>query len=326
MKYFYCQSYQAFNLALAMNLDEEVTVITSVQNIVKACKFLKVKCVEHKLFGTNRMIRNKKDVDDEINYLIKIIQDDELHFSHTQFAIFCFYLVKKINDKKGKTIFHNFEFVYSQISLKSIFNKNYIFKKLKQLYIKNKCNLPIEVRTSTNNSYMLSFPLSYINRSCSEIIDDKGTYYETTLKMFKNIEFNYPEIENLFIAQTFTNEDLFKEDRINQLFPVINSKRISIKHHPKLGKVKGLEKCKVLPDFLPVELFFQKVTKNIFSFHSASLITASKFDNVTTLSLLNIVRTDDSFLDEMKKDMISKSDGKILFIDSVNKLKEVLYV
>ena len=164
MKYFYCQSYQAFNLALAMNLDEEVTVITAASNVVKACEFLKMKCIEHKQFSTIDFIKDKNGVDKEINGLIEIIQDNELHFSHTQFAVFCFYLVKRLNDIKRKTVFHNFELVYSKPTIKSIFSKSYLFTKVKQVLIKNRFNLSLEVRQSSIKSNMLSLKLDYIKK------------------------------------------------------------------------------------------------------------------------------------------------------------------
>lgn len=319
-KYFYCQSYQAFSMALLMSLSNEVIVITSTENILKACKLLKIKYIEHKIFKLKDFIIKKVEVIKEILRLLSIVKEDEIHFSHTQFAVFCFLLVDHFNKKGGKTYFHNFEFVYPKPNLTSLIKKTYIYYKFYQILLKIFYKIPLEVRMSTSNSFMISLNLKYIFNN-SNLIDNKDTYYNEVQKFYFNYDFEYPKIENLFIAQTFTNYNLFREEKIKELLPVINNEKIYVKNHPKLGKVPGLEKCKELPDFLPVELFFNKVTNCVFSFHSASLIVASKFENCKTVSLLDIVKQNDPFLDEVKLDLQNKSDRRIIFPKSIEELK-----
>lgn len=326
MIYFYCQSYQAFNLALALNTDTDVSVITASKNIISACEFLKVKYIEHKYFGITEMIRNKGEVDNEVNRLVSVIKNDELHYSHTQFAVFCFYLVKILKDNNGNTLFHDFEFLYSKPRIISIIKKNYVLTKLKQILLTYKYNLPIEVRMSTKNSFMISLNMDYIHKHCKYIFYDKDFYYDTTLKMFKNFKLDYPEIDNLFIAQTFFNKSFFKKDKIDSVLSIINSKIFSVKNHPKLGAHAGLENCIVIPEFLPVEFFFKKVNRNVISIHSASLITASKFDHIKTISIIDIIKTDDHFMEEVKQELVEKSDNKILFPKTMFELKSLLNV
>lgn len=324
MKYFYCQSYQAFNMAIAMNLGEKIIVITASKNILKACEFLKITYVEHEAVSLSQIVKERRKVNKELNRISELIKDAELHYSHTQFAVFCFLLVDKHRKKGNDTVFHNLEYVYSKPNMSSVFNKNYLFTKFYQTIIKNSYHLPLEVRMSSKDSYMISLRNEYNNAS-SKVIDNKLEYYDLTLNMFQNISFEYENVENLFIAQTFSNEAFFDKVKIMELLPVINSSKVAVKNHPKLGRVEGLEKGKELPDFLPVEMFFQKVTRNIISFHSASLITASKFKDVNTISLLDIVKTKDPFMTRIKEDLILKSGNKILFPKSINEFKEMLY-
>jgi hypothetical protein len=307
-----------------MNLNDEVIVITAAKNIIEACDFLKVKCIEHSPFGISDFVKRKGKIDAEVDRLIRELGNHELHFSHTQFAIFCFYLVKKLNDRNGKTVFHNFEFVYSNPNKLSLFQRNFYGVKSWQVSIAIIYKLPIVVRMSTSTSYMISFDLNYINNYCSQVIDDKDQYYNLTLKMFQNYSFDYPKMENLFIAQTFTNQSLFDKKKIEIVLPILNSSNISVKNHPKLGAVKGLSKCLEMPDFIPVELFFQKVTGCIISFHSTSLITASKFETVKTISLMDIVKTEDVFMVNIKKDLINKSNNRLLFPQTIHEFKEIL--
>ena len=326
MKYFYCQSYQAFNLALALSMEDKVTIITSAENIIKACSFLKVDFIEHKPFRLKDFMKKKSDINYEIERLVRIIDKNEMHFSHAQFAVFCFYLVKTINDRKGKTIFHNFELLYKKPKshFSNFLNKQYLYSKINNTYLKLQYKLPVEIRKSTSNAYVISLKMDYIQRKLFKIIDDKASYFDITLKMFKNFEFDYLTINHIFVSQTFKNTDLFDEDKINEVLPVINQKHMTLKNHPKLGPVKGLEKCKTLPTYLPVELFFQKVKGSVISFHSASLITASKFENVNSISILDIVRTDDPFNDTMKSYLSENSNDKIRFISEIDEFKNII--
>lgn len=326
MKYFYCQSYQAFNLALALSMEDKVTIISSAKNIIRACSFLKVDFIEHQQFRLKDFIKKKSDVKNEVERLVSIIGHNEMHFSHTQFAIFCFYLVKKINDIKGKTIFHNFELIYKKPknNFFDLFDKKYLYAKIYSNYIKIRYELPVEIRRSTSNAHVICLQMEYILRKSSKIINDKTSYFEITLKMFKNFKFDYPTINHLFISQTFQVGDLFDIDKVSEVLPIINQKHITIKNHPKLGDVKGLEKCKALPNYLPVELFFHKVKGNIISFHSASLVTASKFENINAISILDIVRTDDPFNDTMKSYLNKNSNYKIKFVSKIDEFKNII--
>lgn len=324
MIYFYCQSYQAFNMALTFSLQKKIVIITSVENIIKACDFLKLEYLVHKKFNLNDFIFKRKQVLSEINRLVKIIAVDELHFSHTQFAIFNFLLVKELNNAGKRTVFHNFEFVYNKPTYMAWFNIVYFRLRLYLLIYRLLYGDFLTVRMSTLSSFMVSLKLEFISRTCYKVIDNKANYYDLTLSMFKEIRFDYPEIENLFIAQTFSNSLFDKQNKINDLIPILNSAAIAVKAHPKLGNIYGLDKGPELPAFLPVELFFSKVSNCIISIHSASLITASKFDNAKVISLLELAKVKDSFFDRVRCDLEVKSNGRIMFPSTIEQFKLLL--
>lgn len=322
-KYFYCQSYQFFNLALSYNMTEEIIIISSVKNIIDACKFLNIEYISHDPFTAIEMIKRKNSVFIEINRIIKLIGNNELHFSHTQYAIFCFYLVKKSIDHNKIVIFHNFEFVYERIKIGFGYSHEKIYKYFILMMLKLLYNLPIELGKSSGNTFMICLKFSYIQRKVNKIIDNKDTYYIKTLECFKKFKINYPEINILFIAQ-YPDNNFFYIEKIKEIFSILNNKLVSVKMHPKLGHVEGLNDCSILPEFLPVELFFNKVKNYVISFHSASLITASKFEQFKTISLLDIVGIEDPFILKVKCDLISKSNNKILFPKNIKELKEII--
>ena len=104
----------------------------------------------------------------------------------------------------------------------------------------------------------------------------------------------------------------------------------ALKVHPgmvKRGSLYGglFENAAELPGYIPVELFFQFVKKFIISVLTQSLIIASKFDNLTAVSLLELVEwVNQSYKNEIKKWLLDESDNRILFPRSIFELKAVL--
>lgn len=323
--YFYCQSYQAFNLALSLGLKDEVIIITSSENIIRACEYLKIKYLQHVQFSHSEIITRKDKCLKEINRLIKIIGNEELHFSHTQFAVFCFLLVHISLEKKNKIIFHNFEFVYSRIKRIPIRCKEDFLLYTRYFFIKMFYNAPIVLGMSNPGLYMICLSLDFINCSKILVIDNSQRYYAQCLFLFKTIKIPGDDIGFLFIAQNIDSAQIYNKLKVKEVLSILNTPTVYVKMHPKLGRINGFEKCQILPEYLPVELYFNKVRKCVISFHSASLITASKFSNLKVISLIGIVEHVNSFTDQVKKDLIIKSNNQILFPESIEEFKRQLY-
>lgn len=323
MIYFYCQSYQALNMALALSQSSKVVIVTSSENIRRACLFLNIDFHIHTKFRISDLIFNEKRIRSELFEIRSLIRDDEFHFSHTQFAWFCFLLVKFINDMKGRTVFHDFEIIYSRPTVSSFFKKNFYQQLVYSFILRRRFNLPAEVRMSTKNAFMLSLNIDYIISQCYEINRIKDSYYKFISEKFLNIEYEFPEIDNLFIAQLIDSEQFYNTDKSKEVAKVLNSNCITIKRHPKLLGLGGFENCTVLPDYLPVEIFFSKVKNSIISIHSTSLVTAANL-NIKVISLLDLVGNDDPFLKKVKDDLQLKSNHRINFIKSIKELVELI--
>lgn len=324
MIYFYCQSYQAFNIALAMNAKEEVIIITSSENIIRGCKFLNVKHIVHAPFSPVAMLKQKKLVKHSVNQLIEQIKGHELHFSHTQYAVFSFYLVQNYMLEGGAVVFHDFEFVYKK-SKADITNKYYLVAIIQMQVLKLLYGIALELRVTAKNTYVISLKNSFIEKAVSRVIKEANNYYDITLSLFKNIQIPFDNFDNLFIAQTFSNTNFFNEEKINMLMPILNHANVTVKLHPKLNEADAFTNCNYIPTFLPVELFFNKVNKNVISVSSASLITASRFSNICAISLIDLVGNDDGFITEIKNWLIEKSERRILFPKTFSELNLMLH-
>ncbi|MCK6604142.1 MAG: alpha-2,8-polysialyltransferase family protein [Ignavibacteriaceae bacterium] len=310
-------------MALDYHKRYDVTVISHAENISKACEFLNVDYLQHKMFEQHEFILNPKDVISEVKRILEKIGDCEFHYSHTQFAIFSFILVTQLNKSGKSTIFHNFEFVYPASNLKHVFSPYYLRSKVINVLLKWRYKIPIELRVAGKRAFIQSLNLGYIKQH--RCINDKDSYYATITEMYLNYNINFAEIPVLFIAQTLNASDLIDSKKINRILSLINIKNVYVKHHPKHGPIKGLENCISVPDFLPVELMFNKVKSIVVSFHSAALITAARFPLIKAVSLIDLVGKGSPFLLSVKKDMICKSDDKILFPSTIEEFKVLLY-
>jgi hypothetical protein len=325
MIFFYCQSYQAFNMALRYRLENEVTIVTASENIIKACNYLGVKYLSHRQFSIDEIIFKAGLLKKELNKILSEIgKNNELHFSHTQYAIFCFLLIYQATKKGYQVVFHDFEFLYNRIIKIPLLNKNNLILKFRFLLIRFLFKAPIQLGMSSQGTYMICLQTQILENLKIRTIHNKNSYFDETFKLFQNIKLVNEKIKILFIAQTLSNENFFVQKEIEKVLSIINSTDIHIKMHPKLQNEFILEKCKRLPDFLPVEFFFNSVTQVVVSFHSASLVTASKFAHLKVISLLDIVGIKDEFITRVKKDLLDKSNGKILFPSTFNELKGFL--
>jgi len=323
-KYFYCQSYQAFNLAIKLSREVEVVVITGSPNIIKACEYLKINYIAHANYRGFELVKHYNKVNNEIKHMLTIIGKNELHFSHTQFAVFCFILINEAVKKNSNIVFHDFEFVYTRVRKLELTKRNiplFIeYKAIRRLY-----KIPIQFGMSAPGAYMICLDLQILKDKSITLIHDKNDYFNETIKLFKTIKVNTEQIITLFIAQTFDDSLFLKKDKIEEVLKYINNERIHIKMHPKIINQNILEKCRVLPTYLPVEFFFSGVKKCIVSFHSASLITASQFEHIIVISLLDIVHEENEFKYKVKEDLICKSRNRILFPQTVEEFRKLLY-
>lgn len=88
---------------------------------------------------------------------------------------------------------------------------------------------------------------------------------------------------------------------------------------------KLFKRCKELPDYIPVELLLNNIQRSVISVISTSLITASKFDNLKTISLLELVKWHNKKTKEEWRQTLSKaSKNKILFPTSFEELEKLL--
>ena len=94
---------------------------------------------------------------------------------------------------------------------------------------------------------------------------------------------------------------------------------------PDMAHYKLFEQCEEIPSYMPVELIYNTIKRNVISLYSASLVTASHLPHLKVISLLELVDWyNESFKKEMKEHLSKSSDGKILFPKNIEELKSIL--
>lgn len=83
--------------------------------------------------------------------------------------------------------------------------------------------------------------------------------------------------------------------------------------------------CTELVDYVPVELFFQYIDGCVVAPYCSSLMIASGLPGITAISLLDILDWYDmSFKEEVKKNMMKQSYGKVLFPCDIKELEYII--
>ncbi|MFW6025686.1 MAG: hypothetical protein ACOCRX_05025 [Candidatus Woesearchaeota archaeon] len=337
-KYFYCKSYQMLNLALYYKhiLNENIIIITPESRIIEVCNFLNTDYIEHhpfkfkgwkSLFPYWLFLKYRKKVINEITRVNNIIKEEELHFSHDQFAVFCFLLISY--NKNSSIYFHDFEFKYPRNKFPFPNIKSYIIW-LQMFLIKGIYkNPPLELRKTSNSGPVISLKHEFIIKKCNIFDYDADQYHQKTLALFKSLNINYPEIDRLFIAQNhnLNSKNYTKKQKLilEKIFATLNEYNFKVKRHPKFQEPFVGYDFPEIHRNIPVEFFFNKINICVVSFHSSALITAAKLDKFKVISLIDlIVDREKSYMQKWKKKLIKDTEDKIYFPQTLDELKNLL--
>ena len=108
--------------------------------------------------------------------------------------------------------------------------------------------------------------------------------------------------------------------------------RFTVKYHPRVLKAHKPARyeelfinCEELPDYIPVELLFNNIRKNVISVFSISLISASQLEHLKAISLLELVEwNDESYKKEIKTWLMKESNNRIIFVKTFEELNKLL--
>jgi len=338
MNYVFSAGYKSLLFALYLKniLGKEIIIVTYSTDVEKYCKAEKLNYIfinqfRPRITSIFKLKAFKKILDDVIK---KIDMNKEDIYIMTGIAIGYeqFYLAKEIS-KKGdvynRMLMRELR-IYKTSGLKQIFIRGILYKYIIKIvlgldimfYESNK-----DPRVGIDNDFMEKYNI----RDYAPSLNTEEMVFEAV----KKSKSNYKEYDNLIIDQG-TLVNIIKPDSIKKLYKNLFELPLefAFKKHPKsvtqitqseLSFYKTFKCCGELPNYIPVELFYNNIKKNVLSIFSASLITAAKLEHLKTISLLELVDwRHESYKKEWINHLKEESENKILFPKTFEELKELL--
>ena len=338
MYYVFAAGYKSLLFALYIkNVScKEIVIITYSTNIVKYCeaeniKYILIDQFPPRISSIFKLFAFKRKLD-EIIKKIDLGKEDAYIILGMATGYGRFYLAKELS-KKGN-VYHRrivrelkkFKPSWS----KPIFIKGILYKIIMKLifdlnimyYETNK-----DPRMGVDNDFLKKYNIR-------DYAPDLHTE-EIILEAVKKSKINYRDYDNLIVDDGLSS-NILKTDSLQKLYKNLFEMPIefAFKKHPKpleqmeqveLSFYEPFKHCDELPMYIPVELFFNNIKKNVLSVFSASLIIASKLEHIKTISLLELVDWHhETYKKEWRSHLIEKSNNKILFPKSFEELEEIL--
>jgi len=336
MEYIFCGAYESLLFALYLKeIGEKITIVTDNNNILKYCEIENIEYIKfekisvtplkiYKVFYLKKILNNALD---------KIILKNGDHFYLTgeSKAYNAFYLAKELS-KRGVVYFYNpgrKPEKYKHSKNKPFFVRGEIVRFILKLFL-NLDLIYYDSRGSPcfgiNDAFMKKHNITKYKLDVSS--DKIG------LIVAKRSKLNFKKFDNLIISQGTLN-NIIKSDSLKNIYKNILNLPVefAFKKHPvqKSNKISDLsfhnifEKCHDIPEYIPVEMIFNNIKKDVISVYSISLINASKFKHLKSISLLELVDWGNkSFKKEIKNYLITESNNNILFPKNIKELEKII--
>lgn len=338
MNYIYCGSHIPLLFALSLkNKGEKITVLSFSQDVIKYCAdenvdYIKLKYVRPSFYSIKKIFAQKNMLDDVIKK-IDCNKDDAFFLTGKGKGYDSFYLAKELSKKGCKVYYANPTEIEFKRYKSSKF-KPFLRGKVIKIIIKLILNLDLKHYTGRGVPF-LGIDDEFIKKYNIKDYPLDQSYDEMIVEVAKKSKCNFKRFDNLIIDQG-SFQDIIKPGAIKNIYKNLLDIPVefTFKKHPRpitkenasdLSFYQFFNNCDIVPRHIPVELLFNNIKKNIISVYSSSLITASNFKHLKSISLLELVDwCNVSFKNKVKKRLIEKSNNIILFPNSIEELKNIL--
>jgi len=336
MDYVFCGSYEPLFFALYLkSLGKKITVVTHNKSIAKYCEVKNINYIQFEnirigVISIHKIFTFKKILNDVLKKIV-LEKGDGFYLTGEIKTYNAFYLAKELS-KKGVVYFYNSS-KYRLEKYKPPKNKPFFFRGgIIRLMLKLYLNLDL-IYYNSRGVPCFGIDDGFLKKHNIIKYDMDISAGEMLLNIAKRSEVNYKKIDNLIIDQGAL-ENIIDLESLKKLYKNLFKLPVefAFKKHPIRPKNSSnshfyniFEKCYDVPEYIPVELFFNDIKKNVFSIYSTSLVAASQFDHLKAISLLELVNWDNnSFKEEVKCHLTKKSNNKIFFPNSFDELKEII--
>lgn len=336
MNYIICPSYASVFFALHLkNSGKKIKIITHNISVKKYCRTADIDCiyfdyVDVPITRLYKIFILKSRIDKLIKK-INIKKEDNFYLLDNSYDINTFYLAKEWS-KKGNVYF------------------NMLGRKF-DTYIENKyLNLSFFARTSLRYLFkiLLGLDLIFLEVNGAPIFgfNDKFLKKNKIMKFSLNKNLNELQLDAMrkshiklrgydnLIATEGNLSGIINEDSLVKMYKSLLKlpHTFAVKFHPRVLKTQKLEKYEKLcinyeelSDYIPVELLFNNIKKNVIAIYSTSLSSASQLEHLKAISLLELVEWNNpSYKKEVKAWLIKESNNRIIFVKTFEELNKLL--
>jgi len=345
MNYICCGGYRHLFLALYLHkLGKDTEIITYNKDTKKFFDYIDIECVYYSDITPDLKsfykLNNKKKQLDKLIEEIDFKSYDNFYFLSNIFSFGKFYLAKEFSKignvyyKNSERDFKKYKFTLSKLKDKNFYNHFFRYGKIFfKFLLKIFWDLDL-VFYEINNKPVYGIDKKFLNKhNIKKLLPDKN-YEELISEVIKDSNILEKKYDNLLLIMNLSS-NYIKKDSIKKLYKKISNMKceIVIKKHPKPCENISIKEEKIfnifrdfeeLPRFIPVELTFKNIKRNVLGVCSVSLKSSSSIKNINTISLLELLEWNDKSYKKEIKDVLLKASSDIIFPENFEDLKEIL--
>jgi len=335
MNYVFCGSYRPLLFAIYLkNSGEDVTILAYNNEIIQFCKSEKIKLIHfEKIRATvttlDEVFRLKETLDGVITKM-NFKKKDKFFITANVSSYDSYYLAQELA-KRGQVYYKNTDVTF-KIYKANRFNPIFIRGMAVKSLLKIVMDLDLIYRDKREDP-ALGIDDLFLNRNNIKLYLPNRKSEELIIEALKKNKLNYKTFDNIIIDQGPMPE-IIKFETIKKMYKDLLKlpNKFALKKHPGQSKdptysffYEIFDGCEEIPSYIPAELFFSNVKKNVVSIFSIALTIAAQLKHLKAISLLDMVSWHNkSFQKECRELLIETSNDKILFPKNLKELKEML--
>ncbi len=336
MNYIFCPSYASVFFALHLrNSGKDIKIITDNISIRKYCRtfdidYIYFDYVDVSIIRFYKMFISKNRIGNLI-MKIDIKKEDDFYLLDNSFDINGFYLAKEWA-KKGNVYFSILGRTFDTYTENKYLNFSFLVRAILKYLFKVSLGLDL-IFLEVNGVPIFGINDKFLKKNKIKKISLDKNLKELQLEKIGKSHIKLREYDNLIVSGGNLSGIVNKDSLIKVYKNLLKLPyKFVVKYHPRLLKAQKLARyekvfinCDEFPSYIPVELLFNNIRKNVIAIYSTSLSFASQLEHLKAISLLELVEWNHlSYKKEVKDFLIKESNNRIIFVESFEELNKLL--
>jgi len=347
MNYIFCPSYEPlyFVLYLWNSGQKDIKIITYNTDVALFCNHLGIEVIyfEYRVVSIKNVFKGlyalynlKKSIDRTVEDT-NTKREDKFYLLGSGFSYPGFYLTKKFS-KKCYAYFKHISFVdfsYAK-EVKNFFSGNYLKVQYLRYLIRLVLGINLTIYYAGNvrmRRYTVGIDGNFLKKYRIRKLDFNKSLQELRSEAMAKQKKIIKEEYDTMVAYEWLSESSVSQKSLRIMYDTLFSilSNYAIKEHPGLIKEKStqenrdsLQTCQRLPTYIPSELLFNNIKRNIISIISSTLISAANVQRLQVISLLELVQWKDRACKKYWKDYLTQRSNRIVFVHDFEELEGLI--